>query len=92
MVRRGPVSIVTRRRAARLKNLRSIPDEDRNFALDHSVQLALEQIQSFLRALGAFSLEESSRGVTLTTHLHVVPSWRMRGAVPPLHISSWRGA
>jgi hypothetical protein len=28
--------------------------------------------------------EESDRGVKLTTHLHLVPRSRMRGAIPPL--------
>jgi hypothetical protein len=32
------------------------------------------------------------RSLKLTTHLHLVPRLRMRGAVPPLfHTSSWRG-
>jgi hypothetical protein len=31
--------------------------------------------------------------VKLTTHLHLVPSSRMRGAIPPLsNMPSWRGA
>jgi hypothetical protein len=39
-------------------------------------------------APGALSL-----GVKLTTHLHLVPSSRMRGAIPPFpNTSSWRGA
>jgi hypothetical protein len=36
--------------------------------------------------------EESGRGVTLTTHLHLVPRMKMREAVIPLpHMSSWGG-
>jgi hypothetical protein len=62
MVRRGLVSIVTRRRAARLENLCSIPDGDRNFTPDHHVQPALEPIQSFLRVRGAFSPETKQLG------------------------------
>jgi hypothetical protein len=35
----------------------------------------------------------SGRSVKLTTHLHLVPRSRMRGAIPPLpYTSSWRGA
>jgi hypothetical protein len=35
---------------------------------------------------------KSGRGVKLTTHLHLVPRSRMRGAIPPLpHTPSWRG-
>jgi len=35
----------------------------------------------------------SGRGMKLTTHLHLVPRWKMRGAVLPLpNTSSWRGA
>jgi hypothetical protein len=31
--------------------------------------------------------------VKLTTHLHLVPKLRIRGAIPPFpHVSSWRGA
>jgi hypothetical protein len=41
---------------------------------------------------GAPSLGESGRGVKLTTHLHLVPRSRMRGAIPPLpNKPSWRG-
>jgi hypothetical protein len=33
------------------------------------------------------------QGIKLTTHLHVVPRLKMRGAIPSLHhTSSWRGA
>jgi hypothetical protein len=41
---------------------------------------------------GALSLGESSRGVKLTTHLHLVPRLRIREAIPPLpHVyMSWR--
>jgi hypothetical protein len=88
--RRWPV--VTRRRAVRLENLCSVPDGDRIFSLHHLVQPALEPIQSFPRVPGLFPLRKSSRGVKLTTHLHVVPSLRMHGTIPPLYISSWRGA
>jgi hypothetical protein len=35
----------------------------------------------------------SGRGVKFTTHLHLVPRLRMRGAMPPLlHECSWRDA
>jgi len=34
---------------------------------------------------------QSGRGVKLTTHLHLAPRLRMRGAIPPLpNTSSWR--
>jgi hypothetical protein len=42
---------------------------------------------------GALYLRQSNRGMKLTTHLHLVPRSRMRGAIPSLHnMSSWRGA
>jgi hypothetical protein len=44
-------------------------------------------------ARGSFPRKSSGRVVKLTTHLHLMPRLRMRGAVPPLpHTSSWRGA
>jgi hypothetical protein len=42
--------------------------------------------------LGIFLRDLGGRGVKLTTHLHLVPKLRIRGAIPPLHhTSSWRG-
>jgi hypothetical protein len=36
---------------------------------------------------------ESGRGVKLTTRLYIVPTLRMRGAIPPFpNTSSWHGA
>jgi len=38
----------------------------------------------------ALSQGQSGRGIKLTTHFHLVPRLRMRGAIPPLLImSSW---
>jgi hypothetical protein len=39
---------------------------------------------------GALTLQLKRLGVKLTTHFHLVPRLRMRGAVPPLPTSSWR--
>jgi hypothetical protein len=40
-----------------------------------------------------FSWGQNVRGVNLTTHFHLLPMLKMRGAVSPLsHRSSWRGA
>jgi hypothetical protein len=42
---------------------------------------------------GDFTPGWSGRGFKLTTHLHLLPRSRMRGAAPPFrHTSSWRGA
>jgi len=38
-----------------------------------------------------FPWELNGRGVKLTTHLHLDPRLRKRGATPPPHMSSWRG-
>jgi hypothetical protein len=41
----------------------------------------------------SLSLEVNGRGLKLTTHLHLVPRSRMRGAIPPLpNTPPWRGA
>jgi hypothetical protein len=39
-----------------------------------------------------FTWVKGVRGVKLTTHLHLVQRLRMRGAIPPLPHTSWRGA
>jgi len=40
-----------------------------------------------------FSLRNFVNHVWLTTHIHLMPKLRMRGAIPPLpHTSSWPGA
>jgi hypothetical protein len=42
---------------------------------------------------GAFPQEKSGRGVKLTTHLKLVPWWRMCGFIHPLpHTPSWSSA
>jgi len=42
---------------------------------------------------GLFLWGQSGRGVKLTTHLHLVQSSTMRGAIPPLpNMPSWRDA
>jgi hypothetical protein len=41
---------------------------------------------------GLFPWGESGQGVKLTTHFHLVPRSRIRGAILPLSSASWRGA
>jgi hypothetical protein len=42
-------------------------------------------------AAGPFTKKKSGRGMTLATYLHVGPTLKMSGSIPPvLHIPSWR--
>jgi hypothetical protein len=70
------------------------PARPGNFSLHHRVQTGSgAHLASYPMGTGAFSLWQSGRDVKLTTHLHLVPRSRMRGAIPPLpNTSSWRGA
>jgi hypothetical protein len=56
-----------------------------NFSLHYRIQNGSEAHPA--------SYPKGTRGVKLTTHLHLVPRSRMHGAIPPLpNTSSWRGA
>jgi hypothetical protein len=47
------------------------------------IQLHIQQV------LGLFPRGWSGRGTSLTTHLHLGPKLRMRGAIPPFPNTSW---
>jgi hypothetical protein len=56
-----------------------------NFSLHHRVQNGSGTPQPPIQWVpGALSLGYSGRGMKLTTHIHLVPRSRMRGAIPPL--------
>jgi hypothetical protein len=57
-----------------------------NISRHHSVQIGSGTHPAFypMGARGSFPGDKSSGGVQLTTHLHLVPRSRMRGAIPPL--------
>jgi hypothetical protein len=65
-----------------------------NFSLTPASRPALVPSQPRIQwVLGVLSLGYSGRVVKLTTHLHLLPTSKMREAVPPLpNTPSWRGA
>jgi hypothetical protein len=72
-----------------------VPAGAGNFSLHHRVQTCSgDHPASYpMGTRGFFHRGKSDRGVTLTTHLHLVPRSRMRGAVTPLtNTPSRRGA
>jgi len=77
----------------RPRNLGSIPRRKKKLFSDTKLPEKLWAPKaSYSKVLGTISSgEQSSQGVKLTTHLHLVPRLRMRGAIhplPPMH--SWR--
>jgi len=52
---------------------------------------ALKFVENFHISLYWSTVIPTIRGLKLTTHLHLAPSLRTRGAIPPLpHKFSWR--
>jgi hypothetical protein len=68
-----------------------VPARAGNFSLHHRVQTGSgAQPASYpMGTRGSFSGGRNGRGVKLTTHLHLVPRSRMRGAIPPLPQSAF---
>jgi hypothetical protein len=64
-----------------------------NFSLHHRVQNGSgAHPASYPTGTRVFPWEKSGRDVKLTTHLHLVPRPRIRGAIPPLPTTPpWRG-
>jgi hypothetical protein len=83
--RDSSVGIATRLRPDDRSSRVRFPAGAGKFSLHHRVQRA----QPASYTMGTW--ESSDQGVKLTTHLHLVPRPRMRGAIPPLpNTSSWR--
>jgi hypothetical protein len=84
---------VTRQRTGR-SGVR-VPAGAGNFSLHHRIQTGSGAYPASypVGTGGSFPEGKTARGVELTTHFHLVPRSRMRGAIPPhSHTSSWRGA
>jgi hypothetical protein len=62
-----------------------IPAEARNFSLHHHVPTGFgaRPASYSMGTRNSFPGSKNGRGVKLTTHLHLVPRSRMRGAIPP---------
>jgi hypothetical protein len=60
------------------------------FSVGSAVTLGAHQSYDKIGTAGSFPAAKAAGGMKLTTQLHLVPRYRMHGAVPPLPYTSWR--